>query len=63
VDSLLLLRIDLLDRDLGAARAIEAAANALRGGHDATNALIRARRAIASAPSAAAALTAWGSPP
>jgi hypothetical protein len=63
VDSLLLLRLDLLDRDLGAARAIEAAANALRGGHDATNSLIRARRAIASVPSAPAALTTWGSPP
>ncbi len=63
VDSLLLLRLDLLDRDISAARAIEAAANALRGGHDATNALIRARRAIASAPAASTALSAWGSPP
>lgn len=63
VDSLLLLRLDLLDRDLAAARAIEAAANALRGGHDATNALIRARRAIASVPTPSAALSAWGSPP
>jgi hypothetical protein len=63
VDSLLLLRLDLLDRDAGAARAIETAANALRGGQDATNALIRARRALAATPSAPAALTAWGSPP
>ena len=63
VDSLLLLRLDLLDRDAGAARAIETAANALRGGKDATNALIRARRALAAVPSAPVALTAWGSPP
>ena len=63
VDSLLLLRLDLLDRDMAAARAIEAAANALRGGHDATSALIRARRALTAVPSAPAPLTAWGSPP
>jgi len=63
VDSLLLLRLDLLDRDAGAARAIETAANALRSGQDATNALIRARRALAAVPSAPSALTAWGSPP
>jgi hypothetical protein len=63
VDSLLLLRLDLLDRDAGAALAIETAANDLRGGRDATNALIRARRALAAVPSAPAALTAWGSPP
>jgi hypothetical protein len=63
VDSLLLLRLDLLDRDMGTARAIELAANALRGGHDATNALIRARRMLASAPPVTAALTAWGSAP
>jgi hypothetical protein len=63
VDSLLLLRIDLLDRDTTSARALEAAANALRGGRDATGALIRARRALATAPSAPAPLSAWGSPP
>ena len=63
VDSLLLLRLDLLDRDVAGARAIEAAANALLGGKDATNALIRARRSLAAAPSVPAALTAWGSPP
>lgn len=63
VDSLLLLRLDLLDRDMAAANAIEAAANALRGGRDATAALIRARRSIASVSAAPAALSAWGSPP
>jgi hypothetical protein len=63
VDSLLLLRLDLLDRDAGAARAIESAANALRGGKDATNALIRARRALAAVPAAPVALSAWASPP
>jgi hypothetical protein len=62
VDSLLLLRLDLLDRDAPAAHAIETAANALRGGHDATSALIAARRALAAAPSGATALSAWGSP-
>jgi hypothetical protein len=63
VDSLLLLRLDLLDRDMAAARAIETAANTLRGGHDATSALIRARRALTSVPSLPAPLTSWGSPP
>jgi hypothetical protein len=63
VDSLLLLRLDLLDRDTASAGAIEAAANALRGGRDATSALIRARRALATAPSAPVPLSAWGSPP
>jgi hypothetical protein len=63
VDSLLLLRLDLLDRDAAAARAIELAANALRGGHDATNALIRARRMLASTPSAPAPLGVWGAVP
>ncbi|MFI5233942.1 MAG: hypothetical protein ACHQSE_15715, partial [Gemmatimonadales bacterium] len=63
VDSLLLLRLDLLDRDAAAARAIESAANALRAGHDATNALIRARRMLASTPSAPAPLGVWGAVP
>jgi hypothetical protein len=63
VDSLLLLRLDLLDRDMAAANAIEAAANALRGGRDATAALIRARRSLASVSPAPVALSAWGSPP
>jgi hypothetical protein len=63
VDSLLLLRLDLLDRDVAAARAIEAAANALRSGHDATNALIRARRMLASAPTTPAPLGAWTAAP
>jgi hypothetical protein len=48
---------------MGAAQAIEAAANALRGGHDATVAIIRARRALAAAPRAAETLSTWGSPP
>jgi hypothetical protein len=63
VDSLLLLRLDLLDHDTASAGAIGSAANALRGGRDATGALIRARRALAAAPSAPAPLSAWGSPP
>jgi hypothetical protein len=63
VDSLLLLRLDLLDHDLAAARAIETAANALRSGKDATDALIRARRTLVAAPAEAVALSAWSSPP
>ncbi len=63
VDSLLLLRLDLLERDAAAARAIETAANALRGGHDATNALIRARRMLAATPTAPAPLGAWNAAP
>ena len=63
VDSLLLLRLDLLDRDTASVRALEAAANALRGGRDATSALVRARLALTALPAAPAPLSAWGSPP
>ncbi len=66
VDSLLILRLDLIDRDVAAAKALETAANALRGGRDAhaaTEALIRARRALATEPAAAAALSAWSTSP
>jgi hypothetical protein len=63
VDSLLLLRLDLLDRDTASVRALEAAANALRGGRDATAALVRARLALTALPAAPAPLSAWSSPP
>jgi hypothetical protein len=63
VDSLLVLRLDLLGHDATAAQAVERAADALRSGRNATAALIAARRALAALPSAAAALSAWGSPP
>ena len=61
-DTLLLLRIDLLDRDPPAAAALDAAANALRRPGDPTLSLIRARRALAGSPPRRAALSTWGSP-
>jgi hypothetical protein len=60
VDSLLVLRLDLLDRDAVAARALDDAANALRGGRDATSALIRARRALSGGIERRDALSLWG---
>lgn len=63
VDSLLLLRLDLLDRDAATARAIETAADALRTGRDATSSIIRARRMLASAPAAPAPLGPWSAVP
>jgi hypothetical protein len=61
-DSLLLLRLDLLDRDATAARTLEAAANALRRPGEATPALARARRALAGPPPRRAPLAAWSAP-
>jgi hypothetical protein len=61
-DSLLLLRLDLLDHDAAAAQALEAAANALRKTGDATPALVRARLALAGPPPRRAPLTAWSAP-
>ena len=61
-DSLLLLRIDALDRDAAAAQALGAAANALRGKGDATAALIRARRAVAGFAPVRSPLNAWSAP-
>ena len=46
VDSLLVLRVSLLERNAGAARALDAAIGALRAGGDATESLIRSRRAL-----------------
>jgi hypothetical protein len=60
VDSLLVLRLDLLDRDAAGARALDAAANALRGGRDATDAMIRARRALSGGVTRRDALSLWG---
>jgi hypothetical protein len=60
VDSLLLIRLELLARDDIAARALESAANALRSGRDATSALIRARRALAGGIELHSAVSAWG---
>lgn len=60
VDSLLVLRLDLLDRDVISARALDDAANALRAGRDATMALVRARRALAGGIERRDALSLWG---
>ena len=60
VDSLLVLRLDLLDRDAAGARALDDAANALRAGRDATTALIRARRALSGGIERRDALSLWG---
>lgn len=63
VDSLLLLRLDLLDRDAPAARALESAANAVRGGkRNGTEALIRARRALAGGVTRSVSVSTWGTP-
>ena len=50
IDSLLVLRIDLLGEAPGAAAALGDAIDALRSGRDATDALIAARRAMDGAP-------------
>ncbi|MBV6521035.1 MAG: hypothetical protein MNPFHGCM_01158 [Gemmatimonadaceae bacterium] len=46
IDSFLVLRVSLLDRNADAARALAAATDALRAGHDATGELQQARRAL-----------------
>jgi hypothetical protein len=61
-DSLLLVRLDLVEQDALAAGALEVAANALRRPGDATPALARARRALAGPPPRRAPLTAWSAP-
>jgi hypothetical protein len=58
-DSLLLLRIELLDRNPRAAAALGEAAQALRTGGDATEPLRRARRALETAGSFADSLPRW----
>ena len=60
VDSMLVLRLDLLDHDRVAARTLDDAANALRAGRDATAALIRARRALSGGIERRDALSLWG---
>lgn len=59
-DSLLLLRIELLNRNTRAATALGEAAESLRAGHDATTALLRARRALETAGATADSLSRWG---
>jgi len=60
IDSLLLLRVELLDRDAVTARALDDATNALRAGRDATAALRSARRALAGVTVRRDTIGAWG---
>lgn len=46
IDSLLVLRVSLIDRNVGAARSLDAAIEALRTGRDATDLLVQARRSL-----------------
>lgn len=59
VDSLLLLRLDAMHDAPAAAAALGEAADALRRGRDATDALVRARRLIAGAPRPRPGLPRW----
>ena len=61
-DTLLLLRIDLLERASAAGDALGAAANALRGSGNATAALVVARRALVGTVPRRSALGTWGAP-
>lgn len=60
VDSLLMIRLDLLERDVTGARTLGEAANALRAGRDATAALIRARRVLSGGIERRDAISLWG---
>jgi hypothetical protein len=62
VDSLLLLRIEVLGENAPFAAALQDAASAMRAGKsaDATSALARARRALAGAPVSRDSLSRWG---
>jgi hypothetical protein len=61
-DSLLLMRLELLDRDATAVRALEAAAGALRRAGDATLPLLRARKALVAVAPRRGELSAWAAP-
>ena len=63
VDSLLLLRLELIGRDDTASRALETAANAIRSGKNATSALIRARRTLAGGVEHRNTILPWGTIP
>jgi hypothetical protein len=62
IDSLLLLRVELLGDQPSAAAALGDAVAALRAGIDATPALARTRAALAGSPSRGRAMRAWGLP-
>ena len=59
-DTLALLRLDALEDDPAFATAIGAAIDALRAGHDATDALVRARRMLAGESEVRRTLPLWG---
>lgn len=59
-DSLLLLRLTVPEAERATARALDAAAEQVRRGGDVTEALTRARRALAGEPVRRAGLGAWG---
>lgn len=61
-DSLVLLRLELIDRDRGTAQALEVASVALRRGGDVTAAFIKARRALAGDIERRAGISLWGAP-
>jgi hypothetical protein len=63
IDSLLLLRADLLSAGSGAAEPLGAAIDALRQGKDATLPLIRAYRALQETSVARGGLSRWGQLP
>jgi hypothetical protein len=60
IDSLMILRIEMLDRSPGAAAALGDVIAALRADRPATAALARARTALAGPPRSDSALSAWG---
>ena len=62
VDSLVMLRLELLERDTGAAQALAAAADAMRRGGDVSAVLLTARRALSGAVERQAGLSLWGRP-
>jgi hypothetical protein len=59
VDSLLLLRVELIGADPAAAAPLGDAIDALRAGRDATGFLVSARRALAGAPATTGGLGTW----
>jgi hypothetical protein len=62
IDSLLLLRVELLVESSSAAAALGDAVAALRAGRDATAALARSRAALAGVPPRGSPMRAWGVP-
>jgi hypothetical protein len=59
IDSLLVLRVSLMERNAAAARALDAAIEALRTSHDATELLIQTRRALGEIREMADSVSRW----